>query len=116
MHYITGFRPWLAFLVQRNYKFVEAEEGFRILCVIQMEIQNDLETTGSVGGSRILELEKSNLEGSRILREFGFTLSTFMRRITYDHSHTVATTLHLQLHFISNPRCPNDLVDGDCQI
>ena len=27
-------RPWLAFLGQRNYKFIEAEEGSRILHVI----------------------------------------------------------------------------------
>jgi len=28
----------LAFLGQRNYKFIEAEEGSRILCVVRMEI------------------------------------------------------------------------------
>ena len=48
--------PWLAFLGQRNYKFIEAEEGSRIMYVIQMEIWNDLETNGGVERSRILEI------------------------------------------------------------
>ena len=48
--------PWLAFLGQRNYKFIEAEEGSRILYVIQMKIWNDLETNGGIERSRILEI------------------------------------------------------------
>ena len=70
--------PWLAFLGQRNYKFIEAEEGSRIMYVIQMEIWNELGTTGGVGGSRILHVileTTGGVEGSRILHEFGFTLN-----------------------------------------
>lgn len=68
LHYKVGL--WLAFLGQRNYKFIEAEEGSRILCVVRMEIWNDLETTGGVGGSRILHVileTNGGVERSRIL-------------------------------------------------
>ena len=46
--------------------------------MIQMEIWNDLETIGGVGGSRILHVileTTGSVEGSRILHEFGFTLN-----------------------------------------
>lgn len=36
LHYWLG--PWLAFLGQRNYKFIEAKEGFIIFFFIWMEI------------------------------------------------------------------------------
>ena len=45
--------PWFAFLGQRNYKFIEAEEGSTFLYVIHIEIWNDLETNGGVEGSRM---------------------------------------------------------------